>query len=161
MPTRAGPAYGAAAMWRRLKWVLLGGVAFFLAIQLVPYGRSHDNPPTTAEPSWASTQVRALTKDACFDCHSNETTWPWYSNVAPVSWMVQHDVDSGRSTLNFSAWNKPQEAEADEIAEVVKSGEMPPWYYRIAHPKSRLSSAEKAILAAGLAQTVRNSPPGP
>ena len=104
--------------------------------------------------------MRQLTKDACFDCHSNETTWPWYSNVAPVSWMVQHDVDSGRATLNFSEWNRPQEAELDELVEVVKGGEMPPWYYRIAHPKSRLSDAEKAALAAGLAQTVRSSPPG-
>jgi len=148
-------------MWRWIRWGLIGAIALFLAIQLVPYGRSHDNPPTTAEPKWASTRVRALTKNACFDCHSNETTWPWYSNVAPVSWMVQHDVDSGRSTLNFSEGNQPQEADPDDIVEVVKSGEMPPWYYRIAHPKSRLSSAEKATLAAGLAQTVRNSPPGP
>jgi hypothetical protein len=147
-------------MRRWIKWIALGGVAAFLAIQLVPYGRSHSNPPTTAEPKWSSAQVRQLTKDACFDCHSNETTWPWYSNVAPVSWMTQHDVDSGRATLNFSEWNTPQEADPGDIREVVLGGEMPPWYYRIAHPKSRLSSAEKAALAAGLEQTVRASPPG-
>ncbi len=148
-------------MARRItKWALIAAPILFLVIQLVPYGRSHDNPPTIAEPQWSSVRVRQLTRDACFDCHSNETTWPWYSNVAPVSWMVQHDVDSGRATLNFSEWNRPQEAEPDEIADVVKSGEMPPWYYRIAHPNSRLSGAERAALAAGLAQTVRSSPPG-
>src|SRR6476619_5234111 len=119
-------------MRRWLKWIVLGGLALFLAIQLVPYGRSHDDPRTIAEPKWSSAHVRQLTKDACFDCHSNETTWPWYSNVAPVSWMVQHDVDSGRATLNFSEWNTPQEADPGDIAEVVEGGEMPPWYYRIA-----------------------------
>ncbi|MGZ8687812.1 MAG: heme-binding domain-containing protein [Gaiellaceae bacterium] len=149
-------------MVRRVaKWVLIATPVVLVVIQFVPYGRSHDNPATTAEPRWSSPRVLQLAKDACFDCHSNETTWPWYSNVAPVSWGVQHDVDSGRATLNFSEWNRPQEAELDELVEVVKSGEMPPWYYRIAHPNSRLSDAEKAALAAGLAQTVRNSPPGP
>jgi hypothetical protein len=159
LEARAG-AYARLVVRRVVKWVAVGVPAALVAIQLVPYGRSHTNPPVTGEPAWSSPQVRQLTKDACFDCHSNETTWPWYSNVAPVSWLVQRDVDSGRSTMNFSEWNRPQDVDAGDIAEVVRGGSMPPWYYRVGHPSSRLSSAEKAVLAAGLAKTVRASPPG-
>jgi hypothetical protein len=83
--------------------------------------------------------------------------WPWYSNVAPVSWLVQHDVDEGRSTLNFSEWNRPQES--DDVVEAIAAGSMPPWYYKIQHSNSRLSSAERQALMDGLAATLRNSPP--
>src|SRR5581483_2821093 len=95
--------------WRRLGWLLAAGAALFLLAQAVPYDRSHTNPPVTAEPRWDSPQTRELAARACFDCHSNLTTWPWYSNVAPISWLVQRDVDGGRSALNFSEWNKPQD----------------------------------------------------
>src|SRR6056297_3230811 len=78
--------------------------AVFLVIQLIPYGRSHTNPPIVLEPDWDSPRTRELAERACFDCHSNETEWPWYSNIAPVSWLVQHDVDEGRHELNFSDW---------------------------------------------------------
>jgi len=77
-------------------------------IQLIPFGRQHTNPPVVREPAWDSPQTRALAKRACFNCHSNETTWPWYSSVAPVSWLTQRDVNGGRSHLNFSEWNKVQ-----------------------------------------------------
>src|SRR3954451_18622711 len=129
-------------MRRWIIWIVLGGIALFLAIQLVPYGRAHTNPPTTAEPKWSSTAVRQLTKDACFDCHSNETTWPWYSNVAPVSWMTYRDVVDGRAALDFSEWNKPQDGAGDAV-EAVASGSMPPWFYKPMHPKSELSQAER------------------
>jgi len=144
-----------------LRWTLrivIGLVALFAVIQLVPYGRSHTNPPVTAEPSWDSSQTRALAKRACFDCHSNLTTWPWYSNVAPVSWLVQRDVDGGRAALDFSEWNSPQDG-ANDLTDVIADGAMPPWYYKIQHPKSRLSSAEKHQLLDGMVATLRNSPP--
>ena len=64
----------------------------FLIIQVVPYGRNHTNPPVEQEPAWDSPQTRSLAERACFVCHSNETTLPWYRNVAPVSWLVLHDV---------------------------------------------------------------------
>ena len=79
-------------------------VAIFLLIQLIPYGRDHTNPAVVAEPAWDLPETRALAVRACFDCHSNETIWPWYSNVAPISWLVQRDVDEGREKLNFSEW---------------------------------------------------------
>ena len=127
-------------------------------MQLVPYGRSHTNPPVLAEPRWNSPQTRELARRACFDCHSNLTTWPWYSSIAPVSWLVQRDVDGGRSSLNFSEWNRPQDGAGDAV-EAVAGGSMPPWFYPLLHPKANLSSAEKQKLEAGLAATLRNSPP--
>ncbi len=120
-------------------------------IQLAPYGRDHGNPPVVAEPSWDSAQTRELSVRACFDCHSNETVWPWYSNVAPVSWLVQRDVDEGREELNYSEWTRRQEGE--ESAESVREGSMPPSSYLLTHPEARLTDAELAALADGLAAT--------
>ena len=133
--------------------------ALFLLIQLVPYGRSHTNPPVTAEPTWNSPQTRALAQRACFDCHSNETKWPWYTNVAPVSWLSQRDVDGGRSSLNFSEWNKPQDVSASDITDAVNGGGMPPWFYVLLHPNAGLSKTEKAQLVIGLDATFTKSPP--
>jgi hypothetical protein len=152
LPARRG------RLWRRLRWVLLGAAGLFLLAQAVPYGRSHTNPPVTAEPRWDSPQTRQLAAQACFDCHSNLTTWPWYSNIAPVSWLIQRDVDGGRAALNFSEWNKPQDGAGDAV-EAVQGGSMPPWFYPLMHPKASLSQVDRQRLAAGLAATFRNSPP--
>jgi hypothetical protein len=146
--------------WQR--WLLragLGAVVLFVLAQAVPYGRNHSNPPVSKEPAWNSPRTRALAVRACFDCHSNETKWRWYSNVAPVSWMVQRDVDGGRSQFNFSEWDKPQDISAGDIADAVRGGSMPPWYYTIAHGNAALSDAEKAELIAGLNATFAKSPP--
>ena len=132
--------------------VLALGVAVLL-VQLVPYGRSHANPPVTQEPNWDSPRTQELAARACLDCHSNETKWPWYSNVAPVSWRIQNHVDEGRATLNLSRMDRPQE-DAHEAAEAVSSGEMPPKDYLLAHPEARLTQAERAELARGLAATL-------
>jgi hypothetical protein len=134
---------------RRLLRGLLGLALVFAVLQLVPYGRAHDNPPTRVEPRWRDPATRALAVRACFDCHSHETRWPWYAHVAPVSWLLQYDTDAGREALNFSAWDTPQE-EADDAAEVVRSGEMPLAIYRLLHPEARLSPAERTALADGL-----------
>lgn len=136
-----------------IKRVVVGAGAAVVLIQLVPYGRDHSNPPVTQEPAWSSPQVRELAVRACYDCHSNETTWPWYSHVAPVSWLVQRDTDEGRSKLNFSEWNRPQR-DADEAAEVVTEGEMPMPIYALIHPHARLTDQERQQLAAGLTATI-------
>ena len=143
--------------WKR---IILGSLAALVVgfglIQLVPYGRNHTNPPVVQEPNWDSAQTRALAQHACYDCHSNEVTWPWYSNVAPVSWLVQHDVDEGRQHLNFSDWGRSGRSEAArEMSEVVLEGEMPPLQYLLAHPEARLTAAEKEALAQGLAATTQ------
>jgi len=136
--------------WSRAGLVLVGAL---VAIQFVPYGRDHVNPPVAGEPAWDSTQTRALAKQACFDCHSNETEWPRYSTVAPISWLVQHDVVEGRAVLNFSEWQRPQEA-AKEAAEEVLEGEMPLRTYQLMHAHARLTTAERERLSRGLERTL-------
>jgi hypothetical protein len=89
--------------------------------------------------------LRTLFHRACFDCHSNETAWPWYSHVAPVSWLVQSDVDDGRRHLNFSEWDRPQR-HAKDVDEQVKQRDMPPWFYLPMHPAAKLTEAEKQAL---------------
>lgn len=129
---------------------VIGGT---LIIQLVPYGRDHTNPRVTAEPAWDSPVTRQLAVQSCYACHSNETVWPWYSNIAPISWLVQKDVDEGRESLNFSEWDRPQK-EAGEAAEELAEGEMPPWFFTLLRPSSRLSDTEKRDLIAGLEATL-------
>src|SRR5512133_2698015 len=107
--------------------------ALGVLIQLVPYGHAHPNPPVTSEPQWDSPQTRALAQRACFDCHSNQTVWPWYSNVAPVSWLVYRDVMEGRRRLNFSEWNRPQGQYLDELKVVYFEKSMPPANYLLLH----------------------------
>ena len=139
------------------RWLVRGFVIVivgFLAIQLVPYGRSHTNPPVTAQPAWDSPQTRALAVRACFDCHSNETAWPWYTNIAPISWRTQQHVDEGRSKLNFSTWGTGRQ-EIDKINGQITSGAMPPLDYLLLHPEARLSDQEKAQRIAGLQPTQR------
>jgi mono/diheme cytochrome c family protein len=137
---------------------LAAALVVFGVIQLIPVSRT--NPPIVAEPAWDSPQTRTLVENACFTCHSNETQWSWYSKIAPVSWLTSHDVTDGREHLNFSDWDQ-HHASADEITEVINSGEMPPWYYTIMHSEARLSDQEKADLIAGLqttfAQTASNT----
>jgi hypothetical protein len=142
---------------RRLKAIGIGLaclVGFFLVIQLVPYGRTHSNPMTLAEPSWDSAQTRELAKRACFDCHSNETRWPWYADVAPFSWVVQRDVESARDTVNFSEWDRPY-ALAEYSGYAVRAGTMPPKKYRVAHPEANLTAEELVELANGLDATIK------
>ncbi len=143
---------------KRLLWIIpaliIGG---FLLIQLVPYGHNHINPAIIQEPAWDNTMTRDLAVRACFDCHSNETVWPWYSNIAPVSWLVQHDVEEGRSKVNFSEWTEGsrQLRRVDEIFEVIEEGEMPPAIYFPMHPEARLTPTEKQQLIEGFKQTFK------
>jgi hypothetical protein len=143
---------------RRIAKLILAALGaallLFLLIQLVPYGRDHTNPPLVRELAWDSVQTEQLARRACYDCHSNETAWPWYSNVAPVSWLLQRHVVEGRAELNFSEWGAGREGEeAEELAEVVLEGGMPPRSYLLLHPEAILSRAEKEALAQGLAAT--------
>ncbi len=144
---------------RLLLWGIAGIVAFFIAVQLVPYGRDHTNPQGNVEPKWDTTQTRGLAVRACFDCHSNQTTWPWYSNVAPTSWLIQRDVERGRRSLNFSAMDRPV-GEARGAAREVQRGTMPPSYYVITHPAASLSATEKTALIQGLQNTLGVGGPG-
>ena len=141
----------------RIILVGIGGLfALAILIQLVPYGHEHPNPPVTTEPKWDSPQTRALAVRACFDCHSNQTIWPWYSNIAPVSWLVYGDVMEGRQRLNFSDWNRPQAQYVDEFKEVFYERNMPPSSYLVQHPAARLTDAEWQQLFNGLEMIASN-----
>jgi len=129
--------------------VFIGLIVGGILIQFIPYGHDHTNPALGAEPQWDSPQTRDLAVRACYDCHSNQTTWPWYSNIAPISWLIQHDVVEGRSKLNFTDWNAAQ-PNADNAAHQVERGAMPQWYYVLLHPTASLSAAEKQTLIQGL-----------
>ena len=111
------------------------------------------------EPKWDSPQTRALAARACFDCHSNLTKWRWYASVAPASWLVQRDVDSGRAALNFSEWNLPQDVGTGDLVEAIRGGSMPPWFYTLLHPNASLNAADKNALIRGLVATLTASPP--
>jgi heme-binding protein len=143
-------------MRRALKALAVGlasMVGVFLLLQVVPYGRTHSNPPTIVEPAWDSPRTRALAVRACFNCHSNQTRWPWYSNVAPISWAVQLDVDAARSVINFSEWTR-RYALAGYAGRRTSTGMMPPDKYRLAHPEANLTPAERLELARGLEATL-------
>lgn len=125
-------------------------VVIFAGIQLIRPSVTNLNPPVVQEPAWPSPRVRELAQRACFDCHSNETVWPWYSQIAPVSWLVANDVVEGRDTFNFSDWGAGH-PDAGEFGEVIAEGKMPLPIYLIMHPLARFSEAEKQELISGLA----------
>ena len=138
---------------KSLRFIGIALLVVLVALQLVPYGRRHTNPPGRVEPQWDAPATRALAVRACYDCHSNETIWPWYSHVAPMSWLAQRDVDEGRRKVNFSEWDRPQK-EAPESAKAVREGEMPPWFYVALHPDARLTAEDTRALIGGLEATL-------
>ncbi len=141
-------------MKKAVLWVIIGLVVVGLLIQLIPLSGRGNNPPVTSEPPWDSPQTRALAKRACFDCHSNETVWPWYSYVAPVSWLVYNDTMQGRRRLNFSEWNTHPQRELGEISRIIQEGRMPPAVYLPMHPSAQLTAAEKQQLITGLTNSL-------
>lgn len=123
--------------------------ALLAAMQLVPVERT--NPPVTAA-LVAPAEVQAVLRGACFDCHSHETRWPWYSRVAPISWWLAEHVADGRKDLNFSQWPVLDlEAQGEAlrgIAKEIEEDEMPLRSYRLGHPEARLDAQQKARLLA-------------
>jgi len=129
-------------------------VALFAIVQIIPYGRTHTNPPTTSEPVWDTPRTRELAVRACFDCHSNHTRWPWYADVAPLSWAVQLDVENARDVVNFSEWGRTYPLAAYSGQRTL-DGNMPPYKYMMAHPEAKLTPQERAELARGLDATIK------
>jgi hypothetical protein len=145
--------------WRfllRPRNAILTIVGLLILIQLIPVWLFQTNPPARAEPPWDSAATRALVQQACFDCHSSYTAWPWYSRVAPVSWLVTWDVIRGRRHLNFTQWQSgPQDSFlAERAARAVERGDMPPSYYVMMHPRANLSAAQKQQLIQGLERSL-------
>ncbi len=148
-----------------MKLIKPAGLVLLLAlvlIQFVPVNRS--NPPVTREIA-PNPDVHALIKRACYDCHSNQTQWPWYSYLAPASWLVTHDVEEGRKHVNFTEWDrydeKKRRRKLEEIAEEVEEGAMPLKKYLLLHPEARLSDAERLLLVNWVRRMAAGGPDGP
>lgn len=131
--------------WRLARWPLLVAGALFVAIQLVPYGWRHPNPPVVSDAPWPSEESRQIARTSCYSCHSNETDWPAYSYVAPMSWLVRSDVERARHEMNFSDWGEDAD-EAEDAIEMIEEGAMPPDRYTALHRDARLSDSEAAVL---------------
>lgn len=130
-------------------------IVIVVLIQFIPYGKEHNNPKVVNEVKWDSIQTKELFNKACADCHSNNTVWPWYSNIAPISWLVQHDVDEGREHFNVSMWNAQKKNEGEDASEELEDGEMPMAIYTLLHKKARLSKEQKEKLIDGLEKTFK------
>jgi len=138
---------------KKLLLILVGvGLVVFALIQLIPIDRT--NPPTSAEPNWSSPEARALVKQSCFQCHSNETEWPWYSYIAPGSWLIKFDVVAGRRQFNFSEWDK-NPGELDEMIGEIQRGGMPPLQYTLFHPNAKLNAQQKQALIEALSTSLK------
>jgi hypothetical protein len=138
---------------RILKWVAIVLALVAIGIQFVRPPRTnppHDPSQTLEAHTQMTPEVAKIFERSCNDCHSNKTTWPWYSNVAPVSWWLIDHVDHGRSHLNYSQWGTlkraDQEKSLQEICDEVLDGNMPLSSYLPLHPQARLSEQDKKVL---------------
>jgi len=135
--------------------VLAGLLMWTIASAARSYSRAPEQPGAPAGPIFGSdpavpAPVRSALRGACFDCHSNETRWPWYSSMPVVSWLIEHDVSEGRAQLNFSTWHDYTTFERadllDKVCEKAAKREMPLWQYRLLHPDSRLNPSAVAAI---------------
>ncbi|MFT7860452.1 MAG: heme-binding domain-containing protein [Sulfurimonas sp.] len=140
-------------MKKLFRFVALPLITLLILIQLLPIDKGHTNPPILAEPMWDSQTTRKLFQRACADCHAHTTNWPWYSNIAPISWIITDHVEEGREHFNVSVWGIQKKNEGDEAAEEVEDGEMPIFGYEFTHPEARLTADEKKALIQGLKAT--------
>jgi hypothetical protein len=140
-------------LFRVLRWVVIAGVCGLVVSQF--FGPAKTNPATDSSQSIQSRlqvtpQVTAILERSCSDCHSNKTRWPWYSNVAPVSWFVIGHVNEGRQNMNFSEWGRYTQRDTDgllkKICRQVKEGSMPLSSYTPLHPGTKLSTEDVKTL---------------
>jgi hypothetical protein len=142
---------------KRLKKILLfvisGLFGVFLILQF--FRPEMNNPPFNPDDTieaklQVSPQVKEIFARSCNDCHSNQTVWPWYSNVAPMSWKMAEHINDGRKEVNFSTWaqydTKQQERKLDKICDQITDGEMPEWSYTLIHWNAKLSEADKKLI---------------
>jgi len=142
-------------MKRILKWIGIGLVAAFVVIQAIRPAKTNptvDESRTMQASAHMSAEVAAILDRACSDCHSSKTTWPWYSQIAPVSWYIVSDVNGGRKELSLSDWGsyepRRKARKLQEICEQVEKGEMPMRSYVLIHPAAKLSDADRQLLCA-------------
>jgi hypothetical protein len=146
-----------------LKTMLIGGIGLVLFFTILLTAGAllyQNNPPVVQEPAWDSPQTRQLAQRACFDCHSNQTQWPWYDKLPVSSWLAALDTFRGRRHLNFSEWGinpagSERRSNANEIVRVIQRGSMPPGLYTLMHPKAKLTPAEEQQLIDGLLASLK------
>jgi hypothetical protein len=139
------------------------GVSGLLAAQ-VPADSKNPNPKGKIP---APPAIETVLRRACYDCHSNETRWPWYAHIAPFSWWIANDVTAGRREINFSDWSSyrptTQLRKLRWLDRSLHEESMPPWSYLIAHPGARLSEDERALLRrwteAEISKLSKSTPP--
>jgi len=139
------------------KWIKRIGLALLAVLVVIQFfGIDKENPPVDSSQDFMAVaappaDVAEMLKTACYDCHSHETAYPWYSNIAPVSWWLKDHIDHGREELNFSKWGtyKAEKAahKAEESAEEVEEQHMPIKPYLITHADARLSDEQRERLA--------------
>jgi hypothetical protein len=125
------------------------GIVALVVMQFFPVDQS--NPPVISDLN-AAPEIKAILKRACYDCHSNETRWPWYTHVAPASWLMAYDVHQGRNSLNYSDWGRLDEGIRSRLLRLtqrdVNNARMPPWFYVYPlHPEARLSAGERSRIS--------------
>ena len=140
-------------MKRTLPWL---GLVLIVGLVLIQFIRpNYTNPPIDASRTiQARTQISpsvlTIVQRACDDCHSNHTVWPWYSQISPISWYLQHDVQKGRRELNLSDWAAYDQRRAtrklNQICEEVTKGAMPTMLYVWLHPSAKLTEADRQVL---------------
>jgi hypothetical protein len=136
-------------MRRTARATTIATLVLFGAAQFVPIGRSSLAVTTVKGDLNAPPRIKRSLRRACYDCHSNETRWPWYSRIAPASWLIGRHVELARQRLNFSEWNEyasdpgTEIRKLDEIADAMSRGDMAPWYYRVLHPEARLNRKQR------------------
>ena len=138
-------------MKKKLKWIFAALAVAFVLLQFTNPPRT--NPPAVNDLMAASApppHVAAMLRAACYDCHSGETRWPWYSRVAPMSWQIAKDVDDGRANLNLSDWpsenSKRATKKLEDMSEQIGYGEMPPKKYTLIHADARLTEGQRKEL---------------
>src|SRR5215471_3351636 len=136
-----------------VKRIVIVLIVLLIAIQVVRPAKTNpavDNTKTIEANTQMSPQVAAILERSCYDCHSFKTTWPWYSQVAPVSWYLVYDVNKGRRDLSLSEWSKYDARRSarklQEICEQIEKGEMPTKPYLLLHPAAKLSDSDKKVL---------------
>lgn len=150
-------------MTKKIVLLGIGAIAVFVILLTVVALMLETNPPVTKEPNWDSPQTKALAQRACFDCHSNQTQWPWYDKMPGGSWIAVFDTLRGRRALNFSEWGtQTQRGEGgeggrggDDMGRVIQNGSMPPSLYTMMHPNAILNDQEKQQLIDGLAKSLQ------
>jgi hypothetical protein len=147
----SAPASPPSSTLTKLAKILIPiGIVVGVGIQFVPVEGVGKNPTERADVQ-APPEVEKILREACFDCHTNETRWPWYAKLAPSSWLMARDVRKGRARFNMSEWDEDQDArnvDKENAWDEIEKGEMPPWFYLPMHPKAKLSADEKATLKA-------------